>query len=605
MSSGSAICLLLVVSVLAVYSGVIDHRFINFDDPEYVYANERVCRGLTLSNVAWAFTTFTAANWHPLTWLSHMLDVDLFGLNPAGHHLTNLLLHAANTLLLFSVLRRASATLWKPAIVAALFAVHPLHVESVVWVAERKDVLSTFWGLVAIRLSIESVIKGRKGYYLLCLASFALSLLSKPMLVTLPFLLLLLDYRPLGERAGDDRPTGACGRMLAARIIGKLPLLVMSLLSSVVTLYAQRHGKALLALSDSSLAERLANVPVACLGYIGKTFWPVNLAPLYDFRPVSLPQALLAGTVIIGITVFAVVKRKRYPWLLFGWLWYLITLLPVIGIVRVGSQSMADRYTYIPLVGIFIILVWAGGEIAGRSPRRRGFLAVLTVSTLLLLGVAARRQALLWRDDSTLYSHALTVEPDNWIMHNNLGFALEEAGKTDEAIGHYREAIRIAPGFAKAYVNLGACLNKLGRVDEAVELLRQAAGRVPDPVPVYVSLASLLSLNRQPARAVEYLNEALALEKGVPEIYLGLGYAYGALGEMEQAAAYYRKGLALDPDRIDCRYNLAVVLMKLGRNDEAAGHFRKVLQLGPDREMESFTRKFLDTISAGGAANPQ
>jgi Tfp pilus assembly protein PilF len=594
-----AVSILLLVAVFVVYGQVGHHEFINLDDPDYVYANPQVKGGLSLAGLAWAFTTFSSANWHPLAWLSHMLDVQLFGLNPAGHHLMSVALHAANTLLLFLLFRRLTGMAWRSAVVAALFALHPLHVESVAWVAERKDLLSTFFGLLGIYLYAGYVAGGNLRRYVSVLLCFVLSLMAKPMLVTMPFLLLLLDYWPLGRCvAVRGAPRDKTKPPLRHLLLEKIPFILLAAASCLVTLYAQHRGEATSSLTESPLPERVANALVSYSKYLGKLFWPQDLALLYPF-PDTLPlwQPLTAGAFLVTVTLLAIMERKRSPYLFVGWFWYLGTLVPVIGFVRVGSQAMADRYTYLPSVGIFLIVVWVGAGIAARSARVRVVAGAATVVVLLVCSVATWRQVSLWKDNVTLYTHTLAVTRDNSLIHNNLGFALDNEGDVARALYHYGEAVRIDPRFVKAYLNMASCLSRQGKADAAIDLLRKAVEIIPDAATLRSSLGVYLLLEKRPEEAIRHFEEALKIDPEQAEPYFNLGVAYGNQGKAEQAIGSYRKCLAVDARHVGCHYNLGVELFKLGRREEASLHFSEVLRLHPEQEMESMARSFLERIS--------
>jgi tetratricopeptide (TPR) repeat protein len=477
MVNKSLIFLFLSVITLAVYWQTGSHEFINYDDTDYVTANLHVQAGLTRDSLIWAFTSFDAGNWHPVTWISHMHDCQLFGLAPGGHHLTSLFLHLAGTLLLFILLNRLTGSLWRSAVVAALFAVHPLHVESVAWVAERKDVLSTlFWmlSLLAYTRYAERPVLSR---YLVTLLFFILGLMSKPMLVTLPVVLLLLDYWPLGRlRIGPGSAEKKCASSPVTRLIlEKLPFLALSIASCWVTILAQQTGTEF-RLQNNTYWINLAHVPLSYVQYLLKMCWPTDLAVIYPLEtgPVSfLPVAFaVAGLAVITVTVLR--GRRRFPFLVTGWFWYLVTLLPVIGIVRVGAHSISDRYTYIPLVGIFILLAWGGREIAISCNARRSAI-LLALAVLLSCASLSWRQTGYWRNSGTLFEHALAVTDQNWIAHYNLGVYLF-AQKQDyaAAAGHFLATIRINGAYPKAYNNLGTVYSRLGDHNKAVMAYREA-----------------------------------------------------------------------------------------------------------------------------------
>ena len=489
--SSILVCLVLVVATGLAYWQVLHHDFVNFDDHYYVTENDRVQAGLTPEGFIWAFTTTDASNWHPLTWLSHMLDCELYGLNPGGHHLTNLLFHLASTLLLFIVFTRMTAALWRSALVAILFALHPLHVESVAWVAERKDVLSTLFWILTMWAYLHYVRHGGFKRYLLVLVAFTLGLMAKPMLVTLPFVLLLLDYWPLGRyqfgQSGAASHTAMSASIVPRRsrsgalalVLEKTPLLALAAISSVVTYLVQQSGQAMQYMETLPLTVRIANALVSYVAYIGKTIWPANLAVFYPHPGYTLPmwQAAGAGLLLVFISIVTIRSMSRYPYLAVGWLWYLGTLVPVIGLVQVGEQAMADRYTYVPLIGLFIIAAWGLWDLEKKWHRQK---IVFALILLLPLTVCTWRQLHYWRDSISLWEHALAVTKKNALAHNNLGGAFEEEGNAEKAIANFYEALRHDPEYLIARNNLGLALFREGKITEA-RYTGKAQGSGPSP----------------------------------------------------------------------------------------------------------------------------
>jgi protein O-mannosyl-transferase len=480
------VMLVLTAATLAVYWHTGNNEFVNLDDFLYVSDNPHVQGGLTPDNVRWAFTASYATNWHPLTWLSHMTDCQLYGLSPWGHHLTSVLFHAANAALLFLFLERATGMLWRSGFVTALFALHPLHVESVAWIAERKDVLSAFFFLLALLAYVRYVEQRGTGRYLLVLTPFALGLMAKPMLVTFPFVLLLLDYWPLHRWGAEDGPaTGppAAGRVHASTrwqaagglILEKLPLFLLSAASCIVTFQVQKSGGAVSTLEMMPVLLRIGNAVTAYGGYLAKTLWPAGLTPLYPF-PARFPvgEAVGAGLLLAWVSVMAVRLRRRYPFLPVGWFWFLGTLVPVIGLVQVGMQAMADRYSYIPVIGIFIMITWAVSELAEkfRLPR----IVCATGALLVILGLSAATWLQIghWRNSRELFAHTLRFTNNNFYALKALGNALHGEGRVDEAINVYREALRINPGYAECHNDLGAALGAQGKLAEARESFSEA-----------------------------------------------------------------------------------------------------------------------------------
>ncbi|MCK9376623.1 MAG: tetratricopeptide repeat protein [Syntrophobacterales bacterium] len=494
------ICVLLLALTAAAYWQVRGFQFITCDDDMYVYENPIIRAGLSWEGVKWSFTAYYSANWHPLTWLSHILDVQLYGLQAGGHHLTNLFFHLANTLLLFLFLAHTTEALWPSALVAALFALHPMHVESVAWVSERKDVLSTFFWLATMWAYVWYVSAPNPKRYLSVLLCFALGLMAKPMLVTLPMVLLLLDYWPLNRvpvgvapamdtnGASESRPRLPLG-LYWQLIREKIPLFILTICSCLMTLAAQRAGGAVMPLSLQSLGARLANALVAYVTYGIKLFWPYPMALFYVLSPVPWWQAVVAGLALLVISVLVFLGARRYPYLVVGWLWYLGTLVPVIGLVQVGGQAMADRYTYIPFIGLFIILAWGVPAAAAGWKHRETILAMGAAAALSACLVSAWGQAGYWRNAETLFTHSIRVTGDNYLAYHHLGMAYSNQGNYAQAIAAYQKTLAIAPGYPPSYNNLGIVYAKQGRLNEAVELFKSALRLSPGNLSYYRNLA--------------------------------------------------------------------------------------------------------------------
>jgi len=454
------LCLFLVVLTLAVYRQVQNFDFVNFDDHMYITENRHVKEGLTLKSTIWAFTTIHAANWHPLTWLSHMLDCQFFGMNSGRHHLTNLFFHITNSLLLFFVFRKMTGSSWQSGFVAALFALHPLHVESVAWVSERKDVLSAFFWMLTMWSYVWYVEHPGINRYLLVLLFFILGLMAKPMLVTLPFVLLLLDFYPLSRfqfQQSDDGNIFQQRSIYLRLVLEKLPLFVLAAISSAVTLYAQKRGGAVMSLDVIPIKVRIANALVSYIKYIEKMIYPSELAVLYPFQGM-LPwwEITGAGLLLVSISFLAIRVIKQSPYYAVGWLWYIGTLVPVIGLVQIGRQSMADRYTYIPLIGLFIVIAWGVPEIVAQWRHRKILLTIFATVLLSILMTVTWKHLRHWGNSITLFEHTLEVTSNNYLAHNNLGVALDIQGRTQEAIDHYLKALRIKPDYVEAHNN-GIC----------------------------------------------------------------------------------------------------------------------------------------------------
>lgn len=599
----AAACVVLVVATLGAYWPVFHCGFISFDDPDYVTNNFMVQLGISLKGLAWAFSTQHAANWHPLTWLSHMLDCQLFGLNPAGHHAINLLLHIANSLLVLLLLKRITGALWRSAFVAALFALHPLHVESVAWISERKDVLSTFFGLLAIwayssyvkaankKQNAESGIRQAASrfmfhascYYMLSLLLFACSLMSKPMLVTLPFVLLLLDYWPLRRWqvvSGKWRVTGqdseaqrsmfdVRGSTFARLLFEKLPFLALSLTSSVVTVLAQHGWGALSQPTATLMGSRFANASVSYVRYIGKVLWPHDLAVWYP--PVSWEYWQVSGAVLIILTVtlFGLLAAHRRPYLIVGWLWFVGTLVPVIGIIQVGSQSMADRYAYVPSLGFFVILCWGLGEFGRLRHAVRLVLVLTGAGALLALVWLSQRQVRYWHDSITLFQHTLVVTKHNELAHDRLGESLLQQRRLGEAKAHWYSALKLAPRLAEAHYGLGLALQAEGQPAETIAHWRTALQLKPEWFALMNNFAWLLAtcpdaVCRNPAEAVRLAEQASAAAQRNFNFFDTLGAAYAAAGRFPDAVAAAQQ---------------AVVLAEAAGQTNVAARFRSRLEL--------------------------
>ena len=544
----------LVVLTLAGFGGVLGNGFVGYDDGVYVAANEQVRNGLRGDAVAWALTATENSNWHPVTWLSHMLDVQLFGLEAGKHHRTSLALHAANVALLFLLLVRMTGALWRPAFVAALFAIHPLHVESVAWIAERKDVLSTVFWLLTLGAWLHWLSSRTAARYALVLVFFAFGLMAKPMLVTLPFTLLLLDYWPL-KRA-----------TLPPLWKEKLPLFAMAAASCVVTVVAQRAGGAIQSLESFTFPERLANASLAYAGYLGKTFWPASLAVFYPYPHAGLasPAVLGSALLLIGITVAAFRFGATFPYVAFGWLWYVGTLVPVIGLVQVGQQSMADRYTYVPLIGIFVAIAWGLAELGSRSRAARSIVAAGAACSIAGLFVLTRVQVGTWADSVSLFTHALAVTSHNWTAHNNLGGVFSEQGKTEDAIAQFEQALRIRPDFAEGHYNLALALDRSGRLPEAIEQYGEALRLRPDYAEAHYNLGNTLLRSGRLPEAIEQYGSALRLRPDDANAHNNLAIALNRSGRRAEAIAQYREALRIKPDFEAARANLR-------KAEEAAG----------------------------------
>ena len=636
---------LLLLATIAIYWPATRGDFVNYDDDLHVTANAQVQKGLTWESVKWALLTPVNCIWHPVTVLSHMADCQLFGLNPWGHHLTSVLLHAVNTMLLFLFLWGLTGALWRSVLAAALFGWHPLHVESVAWVSERKDVLSGFFGLLSLiayaryaqrrmqnaecRMQNEAATDTQPAtrftfhvsrftfhtgiFYLLSLCFLALGLMSKPMLVTLPFVMLLLAYWPLrrmqnaecrmqNEAATDTQPVSRFTFHLPL-LFEKIPFFFLVALASVVTFVVQRHTGALDAGESLPLGARAGNALISYGRYLGKLFWPAELAVVYP-HPGQWPleKVLLAGAVILGISVLFWAARRRYPCLLMGWLWYCGTLVPVSQIIQTGSHAMADRYTYLPSLGVVILAVWgayelmqgkAAGGVEREEREERGSVGhALARSTPILLSVAGgvavfaclamtRQQIGYWHDSEALFRHALAVTENNDGAHNGLGIALDQKGQMDGAIRQFEEAIRLKPRYSSAHCNLGIALNKNGQVDEAIREFREAIRLKPNQVGAHYGLGIVLNRKGQMEEAIRQMEEAIRLKPDYAEAHNELGIALGRKGQMDEAIRQFQEAVRLKLDYAEAQFNLGLALGLRGETAEAIRHFEAALKARP------------------------
>ena len=561
----------LVVLVLAVYLQTARFPFIALDDDVYVSANPAVLHGLSWNGVRWALTTFTNDNWHPAVWLSFMLDRSLLGSSPGGFHLVNVLLHVLNTVLVFLLLRSATGSVGRSAFVAAFFGIHPLHVESVAWISARKDVLSTLFWLLTLTSYVRWT-RTRSGRSLAsALAFFALGLLSKPMLVTVPLTLLLLDFWPL-ERFRVE----SVRRLL----LEKAPFALLALASASITLFAQQPVIAPTAAQSASLGQRAAVAAVSVAQNLGRTLWPVDLAVLYPF-PGAVPAAMVvaASALLLGLSILVVRFRIRAPYLAFGWSWFVVTWLPVSGLVAFGLQATADRFLYVPLLGLFVAITWGLGNLFERRSRLIGLAGALVVG---LLAVACHRQVSLWRDSETLFRHTLAVTGDNAIIENNLGFWLMESGRPDEALVHIENALRLEPGFPDAHLNRGKLLTGKGRPQEALESFDRVLRVSPDSGrALYGKGIALAQLGRFD-EAVTPLLEAREKNPRHYDTLNNLGVVLFRLSRFTEARAPLEQAIALSPERHEGHNNLGLVMSALGHRDEAIRLFREALRQKPD-----------------------
>jgi tetratricopeptide (TPR) repeat protein len=600
---------ILFLATAGIFLPCVWNDFSNFDDPAYVLYNGHIHQGINWSLIRWAFGSFYAANWHPFTWLSHALDFTLFARQAWGHHLTSVLFHSANVTLLFLILRKATSCTWRSAAVAILFGVHPLHVESVAWVAERKDVLNTFFALLTLLAYFqwtENRERRSKIWYFAALFCFALSLGSKAMSATLPLLLLLLDYWPLNRVRSIKSFRGL--------VIEKIPFFALSLAVAGITVAAQNSGHAIKL--DVPAAIRLANAIVSVARYLGKLFWPRDLIVFYPYEVPSWTAIELSILLVVGLSTATLVWRRKLPWFFVGWWWFLISLIPVIGLVQIGAQAMADRYMYWPSIGPFVAIVWTASYFTKRSRKLRPALAAPTC--LLLIGAAAvtERQITFWRNSETLFQHAIAIAPENPVAHLNLGVALRERGAVSEGLSHLREAVNLLPVDPDNHLNLGIALHQNGDLPGAISEFQIALQLKPDSDKAHANLARAFQEQNDFAGATSEYLEALRLDPISPDVRVGFGLALqksgqidaalaqfeeaikedasyagahsnrgivlGKLGRFEEAVAEYRKALSLDPKNSDAALNLPVALFKAGRVDEAIVQARELIKQRPD-----------------------
>ena len=571
------IYLVLTVVTFAVFWQVNQYDFINFDDPVYITENLHVQSGITLEGFRWAFSTKYFGLWNPLVWLSFMFDYQLFGLNAGGYHLTNLILHILSTLLLFWLFNRMTGAIWKSAFVAGLFALHPLHVESVAWIAERKDVLSAFFWMLTLCLYVYYTEKPVIKRYLLVLFSFVCALMSKPMVITLPVIMILLDYWPL-ERFQSNKDN-----LILWQLKEKIPFFILSAVVAVITLYAPNNPS----VRYYYLSSRISNAFVSFMIYLEKTFWPHDMAVFYPF-PAHIPvwQVLSASLLIIVITTVVIAMVKHWPYLFVGWLWYTITILPVIGIIQIGNYSMADRYHYLPSIGIAVMLAWGIPSLIKSEKTRKKILFPAGIAVLFALVVLSWHQCGYWKNSATLFSHSLQVTKNNYLAHNSLGLALFAEGKTGEAIDQYNKAIRIRPDFIRPYHNRGAAYASLGQYQRAIADYNEAIRIRPDFAEVYNNRGIAYSLLGQQQQAIIDYNEAIRLKPGYFEAYNNRGNAYSDLGRKERAIEEFNEAIRLKPDYGLFYANRATVYFYLDQNKHGCLDARKACELGNCKTLE-------------------
>lgn len=551
--------LLIFLITIAIYGQVYRHEFVSYDDDLYVTKNAVVQQGITFHGIFWAFSGSHIGNYHPLTWLSHMLDVHWFGLNSGIHHLVNVLIHAVNGILIFLLFQKMTANKWPSLLIALLFVIHPVHVESVAWISERKDLLSTFFWLLTMRVYINYTVKRGTIRYLLVILFFLMGLLCKAMLVTLPFVLLLIDYWPLKRFYMKKEPSVGRQNVLLL-IIEKVPLFLFSFGFSLVAFLSQRSGGGVISKAIYPLGTRLANAFVSYMMYISKMVWPSDLAVFYPHPgTVQIWQTIAAAALLAVITFLSFAHARKRPWYLIGWLWYLGTLVPVIGFVQIGNQAMADRYSYVPLIGLFIMVAWGMEELWTKRRLKRVMITCL-ISVLLIYAAIAWNQVGYWKNSQSLYKHALSVTKDNYLAHNNLGMVFYNQGRLKKALPHFREALRFKPQYIQANNNMGMALIRIG----------------------------------YPAKALPYLGSALRVNPNYAEANNNMGAAFLKLGKAEQARVYFERVVSLQPKDARWYNNLGAAYYQLGKQMQALKMFQMAVDLNPDYDE---ARKNLTIVS--------
>ena len=578
----------LAIVTFGIYAQVIGHRFINLDDPAYITENSMVNRGVTLDGLAWAFTTFHFGYWHPLTWIAHMIDSRLFGMFAGGHLLVNALFHVADTLLIFWFLLGTTRARWSSALVAGLFALHPLHVESVAWACELKSTLSAFFGLLSLIAYVRYAEAPSIRRYAWVAIMLAFGLLAKPMLVTWPFVMLLLDYWPLGRINGGParRSLGEGGwSVVRGLVVEKLPLFVLVTASAVVTTIAASRNGAVLTLAREPIALRLSNALVSYANYLRRAFWPNDLAVYYPFPKAGIPAWQIIGAVLLltAITAFCFFQRKIRPYLIVGWLWFLGTLVPVIGLVQVGAQTMADRYFYIPSIGLFIAIVFGLADIAETRRVAPWLSAAIANVVLVVLATLTNAQIHRWSDSFTLFNHALTVAPPSVAAENSLGYAMQRSGRLDEAAAHYEKALQIRPDDYMSLLYIGVVRFYQGRVPEAIEYAQAAIRSQPDAPKAHNLLGMALAKQNRNEAALDEVRRAAELAPKDADIRNDLGLALARLGRIPEAIDQFHEALRLNPNNAAAAHaNLGWALLASGKPRESIPEFEAALHLSPE-----------------------
>jgi len=584
--------MLLIIVTAAVYGQVINYEFITYDDSKYVYDNPYIQSGLNSESISWSFTATYASNWHPITWLSHMIDVEIYGMNPGGHHLTNVIFHIVNSLLLFIILKKATGGFWQSGFVAALFAIHPLHVESVAWISERKDVLSTLFWMLTMWGYIAYVERPNVYRYIWVVVFFILGLMSKPMLVTLPFVLLFLDYWPLNRYQNWN--VGTQSSHIEYPFIHlfyeKIPLFLLVAALCIVTFSVQKTSGAVASLEILPLNTRIANALSSYVSYMVKMVWPCNLAVFYPHPKVfTVWQVAGTGLLLLSISLLSIRHAGKRPYLFVGWFWYVLTLIPVIGLVQVGRQSMADRYTYIPLIGLFIVIAWEGyssllkwcskkwSEENKQTAYGNLMLSMTSVSILIALSVVTWFQIQCWDNSIKLYKHALDVAGDSYIIHSNLGIAFFHQEKYENAIDHFKKALRINSNSQEAMNNLGLTLARLNRLDEAMNHYSHAIRLDPKFSEPHNNMGNLLALQGKLDKAVIHYLDAIEIDSEDPDVHNNLGLALIKQGKIDEAIFHFQKALEMKPEFLSANRNLNKILTIKKKIDQAVDNMHQAL----------------------------
>jgi tetratricopeptide (TPR) repeat protein len=570
----------LILSTLLVFWQVRNFDFTGYDDNSYVYENQRVLNGLTCDSIIWAFTTCHTGYWHPLTWLSFMLDCQIFGAKPGLIHIVNVAFHIVNTILLFAIFNRMTGRIWPSAFVAALFALHPLHIESVAWIAERKDVLSTLFWLLTILAYIRYVDRPSTGRYVIAIILFALGLMSKPMLVTLPFVLLLLDYWPLNRIC--NRQSSIDIRQFLRLLLEKVPFFIIASVLGVITFLAQRSSGVMTSIGSFPLKDRIANAFLSYAKYTAKLFVPQKLAVFYPGDIIQPWQTMMSFSLLMMITILVIRFARSRRYLPVGWFWFVGTLVPVIGLIQVGGQAYADRYTYIPYIGLFMMIGWGLPDFLSKWSQRKFILGLAMIMVLVTLGILAHQQVGFWKNGITLFSRAVEVTQNNDVAHNELGNAYLRVGRCQEAIEAYKRAIKIKPDFAESHYNLGVTYLNIGNFQDALESCRQAIKIKPDYAEAYNGLGSAcLHLGRY-QDALESCKQAIDIKPDFAEAHYNLGVIYDKLGRWQDSIEAYKQVIKIKADFAVAYNNLGVAYLNIGSFQEALESCRQAINIKPD-----------------------